>query len=84
MHTFFFQSAQNIAAASAAAVAPAKDSAENQLSIDRVYKDITLKELTLERQKVREVTHERNKFRRALEQAGIILRLQNEMQEEIV
>ena len=53
-----------------------KRSPQNQLAIDRIYKDNALKELTSERQKVKQVTRERNKLQSALIQVKNTLQLE--------
>lgn len=80
-------SAQIMAAASASAMAfddgddgDDKRSLQNQLAIDRIYKDNALKELTAERQKVKQVTRERNKLQSALIQVESTLRLETNRQ----
>lgn len=53
-----------------------KRSPQNQLAIDRIYKDNALKELTSERQKVKQVTRERNNLQSALIQVKNTLQLE--------
>eukprot|EP00946_MAST-07B_sp_MAST-7B-sp1_P000868 g868.t1 len=54
-------------------------SSESQLAIDRVYKDNILKELTLEREKVKSITDERDKLVNALKQVKSALKHEQEL-----
>ena len=68
----FSLSMENMAAALASSAVSTSDqsrkikSPERQLAIDRIYKDNVLKELTLERKKVKSITDERDKLLNAL------------------
>ena len=54
-----------------------KRSPKKELAIDRIRKDNALKELTLARQKVKEVTREKNKLQNALIQVNNALRYEH-------
>ena len=54
-------------------------SSQRQLSIDRVYKDNALKELILERQKVKSITIVKDKLLHALNQVKSTLKHEQDM-----
>ena len=76
---------ENMAAALASSAVSTSDqsrmmkSPERQLAIDRIYKDNVLKELTLEREKVKSITDERDKLLNALKQVKSALKHEQEL-----